>query len=174
MDMASQHKHRELEALLQRGVVMVHLDPRVDGVVVPPQFIQEEALRLNVAYAFNLPAFEISEEGVYAILSFNRQNFGCTIPWHAVYALTLPQESHEGMVWPDSMPLELRDSAQTEPNQPEDVTTVAGAESPQGKAAFAVLPGGKGLGNAEATESQAPVTGPQPGRSRNHLTLVKG
>ena len=74
MDIASQHKQRELRALLERGVVMMHLDPRIEGVVVPPQFSREAALRLNVAYAFNLPAFEITDEGIYAILSFNRRN----------------------------------------------------------------------------------------------------
>jgi stringent starvation protein B len=174
MDMASQHKHRELEALLQRGVVMVHLDPRVDGVVVPPQFTQEEALRLNVAYAFNLPSFEISEDGVYAILSFDGQNFGCTIPWRAMYALTLPQESHEGMVWPDSMPVELRDATQTDSHPSDDTRADEVSGSHQGKPAFAVLRGGKEFGSAEATKTTTPAAERQPNRNRNHLTLVKG
>ena len=93
--------------LLDRGLVMVHLDPRVEGVVVPEWLQSDPTLRLNIAYGFNLPALEIDEEGIYAVLSFGGQNYGCTLPWPAVFALTLPQEQHEGQVWPESLPSEL-------------------------------------------------------------------
>ena len=170
MDIANQHKQRELKALLERGVVMVHLDPRIQGVVVPPQFAQEAALRLNVAYAFKLPAFEISDDGVYAILSFNRQNFGCTIPWRAVYALTLPDESHEGMVWPDSMPLELKaneGSAEPAAARVPDVPDGDTSATP----AFSVLPGGKDSDNPRVEEVIVPDAESSP--TRSHLTLIK-
>ena len=168
VDIASEHKERELRALLERGVVMVHLDPRIDGVVVPPQFSRESALRLNVAYAFNLPAFEITKEGVYAILSFNRQNFGCTIPWQAVYALTLPDESHEGMVWPDSMPLELKDDAsRDQPSAKRD-----DADAAKTTPAFSVLPGGR-ESDSGLTDASDDVTVTKPQSPRSHLTLIK-
>lgn len=164
INLASQHKQRELERLLKRGVVMVHLDPQVAGVVVPPQFSQERALRLNVAYGFNLPALEVGEEGVYVVLSFNRQNFGCTIPWRAVFALTLPYDDHDGMVWPDSMPVELRQSQEAgeagkvghEPNGSGAVPT--GGVPPS----FAVYEGGRGGSSSDNIKPK-----------RDHLTLIK-
>mgnify|MGYP001068857069 CR=1 FL=1 len=93
--------------LLDRGLVMVHLDPRYEGVLVPEWLRGDATLRLNIAYGFNLPALEVDEEGIYAVLSFSGQNHGCTIPWAAVFALTLPQEQHDGQVWPESLPSEL-------------------------------------------------------------------
>lgn len=93
--------------MLDEGLVMVHLDPRTPGVVVPAQFHQDPVLRLNIAYGFNLPALDIDHEGVYAMLSFNRQNFGCMLPWDAIFAMTAPQDGHEGMVWPESIPPEM-------------------------------------------------------------------
>ena len=170
VDIASQHKERELRTLLERGVVMMHLDPRIDGVVVPPQFSQESALRLNVAYAFNLPAFEISEGGIYAILSFNRQNFGCTIPWQAVYALTLPEENHEGMVWPDSMPLELKEEAASMEGQTAEPERRVASEQGS-EPAFSLLPGGRTSDQSHADGADVPVTNSKSPRS--HLTLIK-
>ena len=105
------HKRKKLLELLDRGLVMLHLDPRAEGVVVPPQFTGQAALRLNIAYGFNLPALDIGPDGVYAVLSFNRQNFGCTIPWHAIFGASLPQDSHDGVIWPSSLPPELDEPA---------------------------------------------------------------
>lgn len=103
--------HREkrdaMLELLDRGLVMVHLDPRHPSVQVPEWFKTDPTLRLNIAYGFNLPALEVDEEGIYAVLSFGGQNHGCSLPWEAVFALTLPDEQHDGQVWPDSLPKEL-------------------------------------------------------------------
>jgi stringent starvation protein B len=99
-------RDRMLE-LLDRGLVMVHLDPRCEGVLVPEWFKDDPTLRLNIAYGFNLPSLDIDEEGVYAVLSFGGQNHGCMLPWSAVFAITLPQDQHDGQVWPSSLPKEL-------------------------------------------------------------------
>ena len=96
--------------LLDRGLVMVHLDPRGEDVLVPEWLKGDPTLRLNIAYGFNLPALDIDEVGIYAVLSFSGQNHGCTIPWSAVFAITLPQDQHDGQVWPSSLPKELIDT----------------------------------------------------------------
>ncbi|MCB9788205.1 MAG: hypothetical protein H6744_16100 [Deltaproteobacteria bacterium] len=100
-------KRDKMLELLERGMVMIHLDPRAPGVVVPPRFGQDTVLRLNVAWQFQLPALEIGEDSIYAVLSFQRQNFGCTLPWDAIFGLTMPDDEHQGMLWPASMPPEL-------------------------------------------------------------------
>jgi len=100
-------KRRQLQVMLDAGLVMLHLDPRADDVIVPQQFKGDPVLRLNLAWGFNLPALDVGVDGVYAVLSFNRQNFGCTLPWSAVFAMTAPDSGHEGVVWPESVPAEL-------------------------------------------------------------------
>lgn len=101
-------KRRQLLDMLDKGLVMIHLDPRPEEVIVPAWLKTEPVLRLNLAYGFRLPALDVGADGVYAVLSFNRQNFGCTIPWGAVFALTMPDNGHDGMLWPSSLPEELR------------------------------------------------------------------
>lgn len=106
-EVLGQQKRRQLLQMLDRGLVMLHLDPRQPGVVVPEQFADEPVLRLNLAYGFNLPALDIGAQGVFAILSFSGRNFGCTLPWDSVFAMTSPHDNHEGMVWAESVPHEL-------------------------------------------------------------------
>ncbi|MCA9515011.1 MAG: stringent starvation protein B [Myxococcales bacterium] len=106
-EVLGQQKRRQLLQMLDRGLVMLHLDPREPGVSVPPQFAGEPVLRLNLAYGFNLPALDIDAQGVFAVLSFSGQNFGCTLPWDAIFAMTAPHDNHEGMVWAESVPQEL-------------------------------------------------------------------
>lgn len=101
-------KRRQLLEMLDKGLVMLHLDPRPDEVIVPAHLKTEPVLRLNLAYGFRLPSLDVGAEGVYAVLSFNRANFGCTLPWGAVFAMTMPDNAHDGVLWPASLPPELK------------------------------------------------------------------
>ncbi len=104
-------KKAKLHELLEEGIVMIHLDPRRPGVVVPEHLAADPVLRLNVAWGFRLPAFDIGDEDVYAVLSFGGRDFGCTLPWAAIFAMTLPDTGHRGAVWPTSLPPELLSQA---------------------------------------------------------------
>ncbi len=86
---------------------MIHLDPRRDGVQVPGHLKDDPVLRLNLAYGFNIPGLHVDDQGVFAMLSFGGHRFGCTLPWVAVFALTMPEEAHRGVVWPEDLPTEL-------------------------------------------------------------------
>lgn len=107
IDRSAHEKRRQLQVMLDAGLVMIHLDPRGPEVIVPQQFKEDHVLRLSLAWGFKLPALDIGVDGVYAVLSFNRQNFGCTLPWGAIFAMTAPDAGHEGVVWPESVPPEL-------------------------------------------------------------------
>ena len=195
-EVLAQQKRRQLLAMLEHGVVMVHLDPRAPGVVVPPQFADDPVLRLNLAYGFNLPALDIHGEGIFTILSFNRLNFACTLPWDAVFAMTAPHDGHEGMVWPESVPVELAPffgdvgltggavpvsleaatARRTAPPAPSP--SPAPAERP--RPLFVVHEGGRRDADASDTppEAPAPPTGddvpPEPApRPRPRLTVVR-
>jgi stringent starvation protein B len=100
-------KSKVFEELVDKGIVMVTLDTRVDGVSVPDQFRGSPQLHLNFSYDYQIPDFEFDDYGVRASLSFGGRNHFCDIPWEAVYMLR-PEEQEEGMVFPASLPKEIR------------------------------------------------------------------
>jgi len=174
-------KRRQLLEMLDRGLVMLHLDPRAPDVVVPARFKSDPVLRLNIAYQFRLPALDIGAEGVYAVLSFDKQNFGCTLPWSAIFAVTRPDAGHDGIIWPESVPPELRPSltrAGVEtPTRMRTATPPAG--TPEPSATPSATPSTEPSATPSAEPSATPSTEPSATeestqKRRGHLTLVKG
>ena len=168
-------KKEILLQLLDTGLVMVHLDPRREGVVVPPQFKDDPVLNLNLAYGFNLPSLEVDDEGVYAVLSFNRADFGCSLPWDAIFAFSCPHASHEGYVWPASLPPELRTEPQAGESQAPEGSRRQGAgahppEPPRPRGPALVVHEGR----AEGDDPEAPPPDAPRPSTRPKLTVVKG
>lgn len=101
-------------ALLLKGSVFVHLDPRVQGVVVPewlrdqPQLVLQVGLDMPVP----IPDLRVDGNGVFGTLSFKGSPFTCAVPWDAVYALV--GDDGRGMVWPESMPPEIASEVERE------------------------------------------------------------
>lgn len=144
-------KHRTLLELLDRdeGLVAIHLDARRPGVSVPPHLRGELALRLDIAYGFNLPRLEIDDEGVEATLSFGGRNYTCFLPWYAIFSLSRPRHEGEGFVWPESLPVELRGPMTAALAGPEPAPA-AQAASPN-RAPVATIPPESGRDSVEAT-----------------------
>jgi stringent starvation protein B len=94
-------------ALLERSSVHLHLDPRVQGVVVPPWFKKEPQLVLQIGLNMPVPIpdLRLDEEGMSCTLSFNRSQFFCVVPWRSVFAIV--GDDARGMVWPDDVPPEI-------------------------------------------------------------------
>jgi stringent starvation protein B len=94
-------------ALIQRSSVYIHLDPRREGVRVPPWFRNQPQLVLQVGLnmAIPIPDLGIEDDAVSCTLSFSRSPHFCYVPWPAVYALM--GEDGKGMVWPDDIPPEV-------------------------------------------------------------------
>jgi hypothetical protein len=94
-------------ALLLRGNVFVHLDPRRPGVTVPTWLQTQPQLVLQVGLDMPIPIpdLRVDDAGVYGTLSFQRAPFTCTVPWSAVFALV--GDDNKGMVWPDDLPQEI-------------------------------------------------------------------
>jgi stringent starvation protein B len=101
------NKRDVVRALLLKGSVFVHLDPRREGVSVPQWLRTHTQLVLQVGFDMPVPIHDlhIDEQGVFATLSFNRSPFSCRVPWEAVFALV--GDDGRGMVWPESMPPEI-------------------------------------------------------------------
>lgn len=100
-------KREVADALLERGSLFVHLDPRTPGVVVPeylrnqPQLVLQVGLNLVIP----IPDLEVDDEGVFGTLSFNRSPFYCRVPWAAVFGLV--GDDGMGLVWQEDLPAEV-------------------------------------------------------------------
>ena len=104
-DRASEKKDRLLAAL-ERGLVMVHLDARRAGVLVPPDLRCESHLRLHLSYRFVPPDLSVGEWGIRSTLSFSGKRFTVAIPWSALFGIT-SKVTHEWWMFPEDMPTEL-------------------------------------------------------------------
>jgi len=100
-------KRAVFEALLERGIAAVHLDPRREGVQVPPWLTERPVLVLNFSLAYRLDDFVYDDEMAFASLSFAGRPHPCRIPWPAVFAIT-DDERNTGGAWPEDLPAEAR------------------------------------------------------------------
>ncbi len=153
--------------LLSEGDTMLCLDARHTGVRVPPQHANHHALRLILNRNFPQP-IEVTAEGVSTNLSFNGRRFACSIPMEALWAAFNPQ-TMQGMMWPDSMPAEVKaefaerqQQAVVSPPVPPFEAAIAAPES-RGR-----LRNVTGLGKKK-TDNDAK----EPPRQRGHLRIVK-
>lgn len=101
-------KQAQILKLLQFGTVMVFLDSRKLGVVVPEHLKGDCQLRLNFDYAYEVSDFRILPDRLEASLSFNRENFFCVIPFDAVYMIMCHHLQY-GIYFNQSVPIEMRD-----------------------------------------------------------------
>ena len=146
--------------LLAQGSLFVHLDPRVDTVVVPQGYRSEPQLVLQIGFDMPVPIpdLQVDSEGIYGTLSFNRSPFTCHVDWDAVFALA--GDDGRGMVWPDSMPDEISQEIERE----------AGREPPpvvEERPSLRVLPA------VEGDEESRPSSPPKPGERPPYLKVVK-
>ncbi len=99
-------KKKTLLHYLSRGVAMIHLDARREGVTVPPRFRDDPHLRLNLSYRYAIPDFDVSDDRIQATLSFGGVPFQCLVPWASVFGIT-SHATGDGQVWPEDLPTEV-------------------------------------------------------------------
>jgi stringent starvation protein B len=178
---AGEKKERLLQALDQ-GMVMIHLDARRPGVLVPVSLRTEAHLRLNLSYRFDPPDLSVGDWGVRSTLSFSGSRFTVAVPWSALFAIT-SHTTKEFWMYPDDMPEEL---IQMTVPQPQDGQASPGA--PDGKEGPGTPAGPRALLREvvyqpeaapapHATGEEGAPTEPQDDpprpRGRAHLRLVK-
>jgi stringent starvation protein B len=153
-------------ALIQRSSVYIHLDPRRDGVRVPPWFRNQPQLVLQVGLnmAIPIPDLGIEDDAVSCTLSFSRSPHFCYVPWPAVYALM--GEDGKGMVWPDDIPPEVaaQQAEQARKERAKDRVKVAPTG---GKSKTSARPSQGGGGGDRAPDPASPVqsVATKPGKS---------
>jgi stringent starvation protein B len=111
MDKRMPEKKDRLLAALDRGLVMVHLDARRPGVIVPTNLRQETHLLLNLSYRFDPPDLAVGDWGIRSTLTFSGKRFTVAVPWSALYAIS-SHVTKEFWMYPDDMPRELLEQTQ--------------------------------------------------------------
>ncbi|HTS82183.1 MAG TPA: ClpXP protease specificity-enhancing factor SspB [Myxococcaceae bacterium] len=166
-DRASEKKDRLLAAL-ERGLVMIHLDARRPGVLVPADLRCESHLRLHLSYRFVIHApggctrpsdLTVGEWGIRSTLSFSGRPFTVAVPWSALFAVT-SKVTHEFWMFPEDMPSELT-------QVPPPTLRAAAARHPPLEARPIALREVDG-----ERKSSEPDAGEAP-RGRSHLRLIK-
>jgi stringent starvation protein B len=119
-------------ALLEGPSMFVHLDPRREGVKIPPRFRDKPQLVLQIGLNMfvPIPDLKVDDEGITCTLSFDRAPFWCCMPWSAVYALV--GEDGRGMMWPNDIPPEVVAQMQN-PQQQQREAPKAPAKRPRPK-----------------------------------------
>ena len=189
MDKKVSDKKERLLAALDQGMVMIHLDARRPGVLVPASLRGEAHLRLNLSYRFEPPDLTVGEWGVRTTLSFSGSRFTVAVPWSALFAIA-SHVTKEFWMYPEEMPPELvqqppvASASVSRPPQPAPMPVPVAAERPR---AFLrevqsersdepeTQPRPTEVPSPAAAESSpgTPPEEPQPPRRGGHLRLVK-
>ena len=95
------------QELMQRGRVVMHLDSRAQGVILPKDCLNRPHVALIFGHNLPVPIEDlyIDYQRWSCILSFNRTPFHCSAPWEAVFTLT--NELGGGRSWPHDIPPEV-------------------------------------------------------------------
>ena len=95
----AQDKKNTVLRLMEKSSVYIAFDPRPRGVVVPPQFKQQERLVLQIGLNLAIPIrdLEVGDEGWSGTLSFDRCPFHCIVPWDVVEGIV--DETGNSTVW---------------------------------------------------------------------------
>ena len=153
--------------ILEKGIVKVHCDPRLEGVHVPPHLSEDPVLLLQFAYGFQLPSFQLDEEAISAVLNFNGLRYHCVVPWESVFALTAPEFGHEGHFWPEDVPREMMETLEASADDSvEEESSVQSPEEMNPRPVLAVVEPDEDSGSedleADSGEEEAPVNHPRP------------
>jgi stringent starvation protein B len=102
-------KREAMDSLLAQGDVLLQLDPRLEGVSVPPKFLAQPllVLRIGLEMPIPIPDLEIDDLGITATLSFDRTPHPVVVPWHAVFGMVT--EQGQGLLWTADVPVEILD-----------------------------------------------------------------
>jgi hypothetical protein len=98
-------KRETINKLLDRGPVLIHLDARREGVVVPAAHAKDADLVLRIGHDLSppVPDLVVDAHGISATLTFSSKGFHCVIPWAALYG-AMHEGDERGTVWAADVP----------------------------------------------------------------------
>lgn len=109
MEKGLSFKNKQKEKLLDEWLqeldhVLIHLDSRRDGVIVPEDYANNPTLTLKISYNFQ-GQIKLTEKEVTAFLKFSGSYVECHLPWTAIWGITGSDERNK--IWSEDVPKEL-------------------------------------------------------------------
>jgi stringent starvation protein B len=92
-------KYDTLIAYLQGDHALVHVNPKLPGVQLPPQLAGRASVSLKLSRLFR-GYLEIGEDKITADLLFGGRYFTCIVPLDAMWSCTSARG--ENVIWPES------------------------------------------------------------------------
>jgi len=127
-----------IEKLLDDEQVLVHINPAISGVILPPHLGQNRTVTLRLSRYFRGDLF-LDDEKIEAELLFGSEYFSCVLPWKSIWGAS--SIHGEEYVWAEAAPEEILDLilAQQQRHQPHpsrraarDITARPRSQSPRG------------------------------------------
>ena len=106
----NQQKRSYLCDLLDRGKVLIQVNPAVAGVELPPHLMDDDSVPLFLSYRFNNEIFELGLSGIRVDLSFSGERALCVLPWPSIFYLSLADDPEEGVFFFEDLPKAFHDT----------------------------------------------------------------
>jgi hypothetical protein len=130
MGAESQEKYTALNHLLEEQFVLVHLCPSCEGVTLPPHLMAQSSITLKISRLFR-GGMKVHKDRVVAQLLFGDDYFACVVPFNAIWGLSSARGAR--LIWPESMPQEILNNAQTQEQQEVPPQEQSDKDKPVGK-----------------------------------------
>lgn len=104
-------KRKLFDEWMEEDHLLVHVDTRHAGVIVPSDQKGNSALTLKLSYRFQ-GTTTADDHGISSYLKFSGDYFEVVIPWDALWGMT--SASGVQKVWPESVPADLMKQAAIE------------------------------------------------------------
>lgn len=106
LEYKSEYKQVVLEIFLSFGITRVVVNGTHPLIKLPEYLLENPEVHLDLSYnlGINFP-MSLDDDGIRAVLSFNKTPFSCFIPWDALW-LVATQDSSElrVIIFPESVP----------------------------------------------------------------------
>jgi hypothetical protein len=99
-----QDQRTTIEKLLADEQVLVHINPRQPGVVIPPYLMDNRTVTLRLSRFFR-GRLATDDDQIKAELLFGPDYFDCSIPWTSIWGASSVRG--EEFVWTEATPPEI-------------------------------------------------------------------
>jgi stringent starvation protein B len=104
VDKKTLNKKSCFEEWMKGDHVLLHLDSRKEGIVVPSQLFNNPGLTLKISYFFQGETVH-DDCSICSYLRFGTNYFQCQIPWSAIWGIS--SSNGEQKIWPEDIPREI-------------------------------------------------------------------
>lgn len=104
--MTPMQKKAILEESLSHGTTRVVVDGTHPLIQLPEHLLKDSKVYLDLSYNFGTRfPMSLDNDGIRAVLSFNKSPFSCFIPWDALWLVEIQEDAEPHIIlFPESVP----------------------------------------------------------------------